>query len=142
MIRQRAVNYEKLYRGLQAHNTWREFRKSVPAEIVTEIIRRYREVDDDERFELDGGGDWPFPRQEQLDFLPNDVVALGELQSTVFNGDMLEFSYSKEQEIVSRLRAHGFKVVKNNRLVRAACNDPNDYKTIKREQPTKAASLD
>lgn len=127
MTKQRAEDYEKLYKGLRAHSTWGELRKSVPAKIVKELVRRYGKLNGAERFELNGDGDWPFPQQEQLEFLPKDVAALGEIQSTVFNGDMIEFPYNNEQEIVSRLRAHGFKVVKNDRLVRAACNDLNDY---------------
>jgi hypothetical protein len=80
---------------------------------------------------LPGEGEWPYPHHSQIELLPKDVVALGWTEETMLNEDRLYFPYEAEVEIRKRLRAHGYKVVKNNRLVRAACDDGTDYKYFK-----------
>lgn len=122
LTKERAEDLEALYKVLRPGLSWRAFRKQVPARIIREIVRIYGKQADDEAWALPADGDWPFPQQEQIDLLPKDVLELGVIESTVFNGDVLQLSPSKESEILKRLRAHGFTVTRDDRLVCAACD--------------------
>jgi hypothetical protein len=132
MTRQRAEDLEQVNKAVRLGGTWGEFRKRVPPRIAKELVRTFGRIRNGEPFdELPGDGDWPFPHHAQIELLPNDVVELGTIVPTVINDERLEFPYAAEGQIRKRLRAHGYKVVKNNRLIRAACDDGTDYTYFK-----------
>lgn len=69
------------------------------AEAVDQVVEDRGESEplDAEAFDLEQlglfqDGDWPeFPAQTALDWLPEDVLALGEKTGNMINGDWIEF---------------------------------------------------
>jgi hypothetical protein len=126
MTRTRAEDLAKVHPAIAASKTWGEFRRLVPGRIVTELegITQEHPADSD-RLNVWGydDGDWPATSQAQLEWMPDDVVELGSIVETILNGDSLEFSESNEREIVRRLEAHGWKVHRDDALVRLAMDD-------------------
>lgn len=115
----------------QDATTWGELRAGLPGHRI-EALTELATENSDERpadtttFVLgDVGayadGDWPeWPAQLQLEWMPEDVHALGTIQSSVFNGDFLEFQADREMEVVDALTAHGYTVLRNQALVDSA----------------------
>ncbi len=104
--------------------TWGEFRRRVSPRILARITGGVADAipDSDPFADHDPKSDyWPFPNSDQLDFLPKDVVELGEVTDTG-EGDRLDLPIDKEAEIVKRLRCHGFEVERDDALVRAAAD--------------------
>ncbi len=62
---------------------------------------------------------WPFPQSDQYDFLPDDVVAIGNYSDTG-EGDRVDFSTGDEDKLVQKLSSKGYSVTRDDALVRAA----------------------
>ena len=104
--------------------TWGELRHSLPR--LAGFLPSEGEVADTELLSSDAWGSpisdyWPFPHSEQLDLLPKDVIALGEIEDTG-EGDRLYLDTADEDEIVRRLRSHGYEVRRDDALVAEACD--------------------
>jgi hypothetical protein len=115
------AQYNKLRQTVE---TWGEFRRRVSPRILAEISdEETAAIPDEDSFkDHDPTNDnWPFPNSDQLEFLPDDVVELGEVGCTG-EGDRLDLPLEKEDEIVSRLRCHGYDVERDDALISAAAN--------------------
>lgn len=115
--------------ALSSANTWGELRELLPAARLAEVYDLV-EFDTppapDDPFDAGeipayGDGDWPeWPASYQLEWLPDDALALGSRDVSVLNGDFVEFAPEREQEIVEVLSAHGHAVRRDDELVAAA----------------------
>ena len=129
--RTRAEDLVEVHKILRSDPTWGEFRRSVSARIRAETDAWF-ETDarpsDDEPFRAPWpfDDDWPFPQQEQIKLLPRDVVALGNIEETTLSGKRLDFPYAAEAEIVKLLVRHGYTVVRDDALVKRACDDTDE----------------
>jgi hypothetical protein len=128
LTRTRAEELSKVGEMIQREPTWGEFRAQMSVRIREEVKDWYPAdalPDDNEPFDASWiyDGDWPFPHQEQIALLPKDVLALGSIEATTFNGDRLDLPYAAEADIVQRLRDHGYGVERDDRLIRLACCD-------------------
>lgn len=104
--------------------TWGEFRRRVSPRILAKVSDDDTAAipDSDPFAKHDPVSDyWPFPNSEQLDFLPDDVIELGEVTDTG-EGDRLDLPLANEAEIVRRLRCHGYDVERDDTLVTAAAD--------------------
>jgi hypothetical protein len=104
--------------------TWGEFRRLVSPRILARVSDEDTAAipDSDPFADHDPTSDyWPFPNSEQLEFLPEDVIELGEVTDTG-EGDRLDLSLANETEIVRRLRCHGYDVARDDALVGMAAN--------------------
>jgi hypothetical protein len=73
-------------------------------------------------YSLPSVGDGDFPPSPQLlmhDLLPNDVVVLGEIRETTFNGTFVEFSPDRADEILGLLKRMGYTCVNDQPLIEA-----------------------
>ncbi len=109
---------------LATRSTWKSFREVAPPNILSELEARYGDTPpgDDEAFPPASieDGDWPFLEQEQLAFLSPRVASLGKVFDSVFNGEALKIPIAVEAEVTARLRAEGYIVKRDDRLVSAA----------------------
>jgi hypothetical protein len=124
LTRTRATDLVEVQRIVRTRPTWGEFRRSVSLRIRTETDRWFDSdsaASDDEPFEAPE--DWPFPAQEQIEWLPKDVVTLGRIVDTVLSGEKLDFPHAAEAEIVKRLLRHGYEVERDDDLVKRACDE-------------------
>ncbi len=108
--------------------TWGNVRASVSPSLFKEIQERYPDDElppNEEPFDAEWMDEisWPFPHQEQIALLPRDVVALGSIEETVFDGERLDIPTAAEAAAIERLRAHGYNVERDDALVRRACFD-------------------
>lgn len=122
--RRRAEDFAGFYEALNTAKTWGDFRRLAPSRILKEIRTWVEDFDlipaTDPMSEHDPRTIfWPFPNSEQLEILPDDVIALGEYSDTG-EGDRLDLPIEEEAEIVRRLRAHRFNVERNDELIAAA----------------------
>jgi|SRR5580698_1857902 hypothetical protein len=122
--RTRAHDFAQFCKARRQARTWGEFRGLMPPTLLDEI----RDFDDDENPHADSANFdkedpisiwWPFPQSDQVDFLPENVVALGDFSDTG-EGDRVDFSTAQEDEIVRSLREQGYAVERDDALVRAA----------------------
>jgi hypothetical protein len=124
----RAKDLSKVHEAVRKAKTWGEFRRLVPHRILTELAGFIGDQlpGADDALDVPGysDGDWPFPAQNQLEWMPNDVLELGNIVETTLNGETIEFPESREHEIVRRLQSHGWTVRRDDRLVRSALDDP------------------
>jgi hypothetical protein len=68
------------------------------------------------------GGDWPeWLHQEMLGWMPAEVRALGRVQASALNGDLLLLDPADEAAIVAALHAGGYTCTRDDATVRAAC---------------------
>jgi hypothetical protein len=66
------------------------------------------------------GGDWPrLPGQSALDWLPDDVLALGRIGRTAINGELFEFPCGAEAELLAALGRNGFAARRDDALIAA-----------------------
>jgi len=115
--------------ALSSAKTWGELRELLPAARLTEVFDLV-EFDTppapDDPFDAGDipaycDGDWPeWPARYQLDWLPDDALALGSREASVLSGDFIEFAPEREQELVEVLNAHGHAVRRDDELVTAA----------------------
>ena len=126
MTRARAEDLAAMRSAKSAAKTWGDFKRLAPASIVLEVNRMMAgdESGDDDPVAIPGyeDGDWPFPQQEQIQLLPDDVIQLGDIGQTIYNGERLDFAAEREAEIVAKLEMHGFHVERDDKLVQAACD--------------------
>jgi|SRR5579883_2089407 len=124
--RQRAVDFAQFCSARNEAKTWGEFRTLVPASLLDEINDCDEDGDphrDNAPFNPEDALSiwWPFPQSDQYDFLPDDVVDMGEYSDTG-EGDRVDFPISAEDKIVQKLRAKGYTVTRDDHLVGAATN--------------------
>lgn len=118
-------------RAVQSAATWGELRRALPPDRFLEAVAQDLGGElpaDQEGFDPSSlgayqDGDWPeWPAQLQIEWMPADVRALGELEDTVFNGPVLKFAPERQEEIVHALWRHGFSVSSAQQLLDDATN--------------------
>lgn len=126
MPRQRALDIAQAYEAVDSSTTWGELVNRLPGYMRDELMNFFEEEvpNENDAFERDdvpglADGDWPgFPAQEMLEWMPRDIQQrFGKVETTVFNGDYLEFDSLCEQEIVTALEQNGFKCIANQQLI-------------------------
>lgn len=122
--RTRAEAFAAFCKARAQAKTWGEFRRLTPTALLDEVP----DYDEDDEPHGDNAPFnkedtlsiwWPFPESDQIKFLPEDVVALGSFSDTG-EGDRVDFSIAQEDEIVAKLRGHGYTVERNDGLVLSA----------------------
>lgn len=124
-----AKELAQVQEALSSAKTWGELRDVLPVPRLAEIYE-LMEFDTppapDDAFDAGeipayGDGDWPeWPARHQLEWLPDDALALGSRDVSVLNGDFIEFAPEREQELVEILSAHGHAIRRDDELVAAA----------------------
>ena len=109
---------------IEESKTWGEFLYALPPHIDSEVKSNLDASDDPKRkFEADGvpgyaDGDWPaFPNQLMIDFLPKSVIAMGKIESTIFNGDRLDIPERNASAACAELRRLGWNVERDDQKV-------------------------
>jgi len=110
--------------AIEESKTWGEFLNSLPPHIDSEVKSNLDASDDPKRkFEADGvpgyaDGDWPaFPNQLMIDFLPKSVIAMGKIESTIFDGDRLDIPERNASAACAELRRLGWNVERDDQKV-------------------------
>lgn len=122
--RTRAEAFAAFCKARNQAKTWGEFRRLAPPALLDEVPD-YDEDDephdDNAPFNRDDTLSiwWPFPESDQVEFLPQDVVALGSFSDTG-EGDRVDFTTAQEDEIIKKLREHGYTLERNDNLVSSA----------------------
>jgi hypothetical protein len=117
--------------------TWGEFRRAAPAEFVEEVDDRIRTAIDagmerewpGDQDVLDhsmvpgaSDGDWPFPHQDMLDLVPEEIAdRFGGVIATTLNGDLLAIMPEEIDAFVQAMTDAGFTCVRNDHAVSKAC---------------------
>lgn len=119
-------------RAIQNSRTWGEFKKNAPAEAYQEVVEILEENAEEEPpakepFDSDDildytDGDWPeWPAQLMLYWIPKDIQkTYGVIQVSSINGDFLEISPAREQQVVKAFEERGYTCLKDDRLVNIA----------------------
>lgn len=131
--REHALELVALRKTLDRCSSWRELRSRVSKERYDELAELCGhedgdpadadEDDDDFGGSVEGlmaDGDYPeWPAQEMLDWMPPSVLGseYAAVDDSVHNGPYLYLDPEKEAEIVALLRAEGYQVTKDERLV-------------------------
>jgi hypothetical protein len=126
MRRTRARDLATVGALLERDVTWGNVRASVSPSFFKEIQEVYPDDElppDEAPFDAEwmDESSWPFLHQEQIALLPKDVVALGSIEDTVFDGERLDIPTAAEAAAIERLRAHGYNVERDDDLVKLAC---------------------
>lgn len=122
--RWRAEYVDQIWKALLNSSTWGELRRNLPTGEWEYHFQDYfedHEEDvpaDDEPFDAEcapgrADGDYPpWLAQEQLDWFPKDLITKygGDVYSSVLNGEALELSADKAEQIAADLRAMGHSV--------------------------------
>ena len=113
--------------------TWGELKKKVSPARYEHVVERYMNTHDDDEepgpddafdgSEMIGDGDYPeWLAQEMLDWVPEPIQeAYGVEQSSTLNGNFLTLDPNEETAIVAALRAVGYEVSRDDKLVNKAC---------------------
>jgi hypothetical protein len=127
-----------LHRNLAAAKTWGELKELLSGFDYDDCVRQRkaddinefgepREPEPDLPFTIDqlrwmGEGEWPTdPMDYQLEWMPDDVKSLGHLEDEHMTGPhYLWFSPEAEEAAVARLRAHGYRVRRDDALAAAS----------------------
>ena len=120
----------EMYKIDKEGGTWGELRKRAPALVKEEIECRYWDQDDIPAdadllnvLEIPGGeeGDWPWPAQDMLDWLPLDIrEAFGTVMSTTLNGEFLHIEPARLAELVKALESHEYECRRDDAAVTRA----------------------
>lgn len=144
-----AHDFARLHEAMEA-KTWGEFKAKAPRGWYEDAVERLEERMMDEAYEDDepdpteerrfeepaaekgfdpdeipghADGDWPeWPAGNMASWLPPDVQRrFGSMQSNFPFGDFLTLPPEHEGEIVSAMRGHGYRCVRDDELVWEAC---------------------
>jgi hypothetical protein len=121
----RAKCIARVHNAIESAHTWGEFRRLMPKKEYSSVLE-YEFDDNDlprpkssDPFSSDqvprySDGDYPdWLQQEMPRILPKAIAAkYGRIETTMHDGDYLEFNLQDESRIVNDLRAMGFVVVK------------------------------
>ena len=127
--RDRAEELATVRRAVQDSATWGELRSRLSAERRAELSKAYGEneqpADDttlvDEPVPGWDDGDWPeAPIQAMLDWVPDEVQALGEEVSTRLSGEHLGLEPARTDEVVAAMEAAGYTMRRDDALVERA----------------------
>lgn len=119
-----AKDLARVQAALSSAKTWGELSELLPAARLAEaydLVELDAPPPPNTPFGLDTEGDWPeWPAQHQLEWLPDDALALGSREFSKMNGELIGFAPEQEQELVKVLSAHGHAVRRDDELVAAA----------------------
>jgi hypothetical protein len=135
--KQQALDLAQLWRALDSAQTWADFKRMVPDHVYAGVVELIQDSpgstlsdagpDPQAPFDRDdipghADGDWPpFPPQQMLDWVPQEIQArYGRTITTVFNGDYLCFAANDAADIVRALEQHGYTCEPNENLVKDA----------------------
>jgi hypothetical protein len=130
-----ALELAQIRTALDNSKTWGEFQANVPAHVYEEIMEGMKDDEDlealpqpDDTFDAHAipgydDGDWPiWPLQEMLNWMPKDIQhRFGKVVPSALNGDCLELTAGKTDEIVRALESRGFSCTEDESLVIRAC---------------------
>lgn len=124
-----AKELAQVQEALSLAKTWGELRELLPAARLSEVFDLVEfDTPPAPSDPFDAGeipaycdGDWPeWPARYQLEWLPDDALALGSRDVSVLNGDFIEFAPEREEELIEVLGAHGHSIRRDDELVAAA----------------------
>ena len=79
------------------------------------------ELTEDQKQEYTGAGDWPpWPGAEQLQWMPQDVIDLGDNGLSMVSGPAVWFEPDQAGQVLAALTPHGFSCRRDGTLVVAA----------------------
>jgi len=110
--------------AIEESKTWGEFFHLLPPHIASGVKSNLdASYDPEQKFETDevpgyADGGWPaFPNQLMIDFLPRSVIAMGKIESTIFDGDRLNIPERIASAACSELRRLGWNVERDDQKV-------------------------
>jgi hypothetical protein len=125
-----AKAFVKTWSAIGSAKTWHEFRTLTPRKQYKEVMSRV----DVPRGGSPPRGKQPFdstaiwltseewsPLEMMLDWLPQNVLDLGQRADTPGMGDWVSYEPRQENEVVTALRSTGLLVEHDDQLVRRAC---------------------
>jgi hypothetical protein len=113
-------------------DTWGELRERLEGQgLASEFLAWFdypdnyppddEELTDDQKHQSIGDGDWPaWPGAEQLQWMPQDVIDMGDTGMSMVSGPALWFEPEQADEVVAALNRHGFTCRRDDALVIAA----------------------
>ena len=130
---ERARHLASTWKAMLKSKTWGELKKLAPLKAYREILQfqesprsiRSGHVFDYYTMTPVPEGDYPgFPQQEVMEWMPKDILReYGRMMQTSLNGDYPAFDPQVCQTIVERLKQHGFRCRRNQRLINAALSE-------------------
>ena len=117
---ERALLIDRIHRGIETSTTWEQFRKAMPPNEYSQIIRSYDEqgeprprgLDEVQQFLVPGycDGDYPAWLQSEMDWIADDLwPQFGTLENTIFNGAYWHIPESKRKAVCAALRLRGWE---------------------------------
>lgn len=119
--------------ALRSSTTWGEFRKRAPRYFVEQVyqrlplgtdgVRRVRLPKHSDELDvslLEGvaDGDWPFPEQDMLLWLPDEVLRrFPETCETTLNGEMAAIDPEHVDAFIAALEEAGFECVRDDKAI-------------------------
>ena len=127
-IKRAAVANEKLWKAAQSAKTWGDLKKKVSQrtyDLIAAEFERQEEKRPRAHEYLDKNVVSPYsteysPLDDMVDFLPDFIIALGQRADTPGMGDWVSFRPAQEKEVVERLRSAGWRIDRDDQLVRNA----------------------
>lgn len=120
----------EMYKIDEDGGTWGELRERAPKLVKEEIESRYSDQEDIPAdadplnvLEIPGAeeGDWPWPAQDMLRWLPPDVAeTFGTVMSTTLNGEFLHIEPARLADLVNALKSHGYECQRDDAAVSRA----------------------